>query len=74
MNDATPDLGKPYPVGHSSGRVWPQPVSVEQAKARVIRELDHLAMAYRDRIDVGYAERCLDETLNDYRDQLAGLL
>ena len=73
MNDRT-DIGEMYPVGHPSGRVWPLPVSVEQAKARVVHQLDHLEMAYRDAIDVGYAEDCLDEALEDYRVMLGGLL
>ena len=73
MNDRT-DLGKPYPVGHPSGRIWPPPASMEHAKARVVHQLDHLEAAYRDAIDVGYAEDCLDEALEDYRRMLGTLL
>jgi hypothetical protein len=75
MSDATfPDLGKMYPVRHPSGRLWEPPVSIEQAKARVVDQLGSLERAYRDRVDVNYADDCLAETLDDYREMLRGLL
>ena len=42
------------------------PVPVEQARARVLHEMDHLEMACRDGIDVSYAARCLDEAVSGY--------
>lgn len=66
MNEVTPDLGKTYPVGHPSGRVWESPVSVEQARARVPHEMDHLEDNYRIGLDTPYAMRCLAEVLDDY--------
>lgn len=60
------DIGTPLPVGHPSGRFWPVPESVEQARARVLNQMDHLEMAVRDGIDTPYAMKCLDETLDDY--------
>jgi len=74
MCKTTPDLGKTCPAGHPSGRIWEPPVSVEQAKARVVHELDHLEMAHRDRADVGYAERCFNEAMSDYSDMLELML
>lgn len=74
MNEITPVLGETYPAGHPSGRVWQPPVSVEQARARVLYQMDHLEENCRIGLDVGYAMRCLDEAVDDYRDQLAGLL
>ena len=72
MTKPTSDIGSPLPIGHPSGRFWPQPVSVEQARARVLNQMDHLEMAVRDGIDVAYALRCLDETLNDYTETVLG--
>jgi hypothetical protein len=66
MNDRTPDLGKAYPAGHPSGRVWQPPVSVEQARARVLNAMDLLEANCRDSIDVSYAVRILDEAEDDY--------
>ena len=48
------------------------PVSLEQARTRVLDQMDHLEMAVRDGIDVAYAFRCLDETLNDYTEKVLG--
>ena len=66
MNEVTPALGETYPVGHPSGRVWQPPVSVEQARARVLHQMDHLQENCRDGLDVGYALQCLDEAVDDY--------
>jgi len=67
-----PNLGSTYPSGHPSGRVWEPPVSVAQARARVLHEMDHLEANTRRGIDVGYASRCLDEVLEDYRTMILG--
>jgi hypothetical protein len=74
MNDRTPDLGTPHRAGHPSGRFWPEPVSIEQARARVMRQMDHLEMACRDHVDVGYAQECLDEAEDDYRQIVLGTI
>ena len=66
MTKRTTDIGTPLPAGHPSGRFWPTPVSVEQARARVLDQMDHLETAVHDGIDVSHAMQCLDETLNDY--------
>jgi hypothetical protein len=67
MSDVTrPDLGEPCPVGRPSGRIWHPPVSVEQARARVLHQMDRLEANCRDGIDVGYAIQCLDEAESDY--------
>lgn len=66
------DIGAPLPIGDPSGRFWPVPVSVEQARARVLDQMNHLEMAVHDGIDVAYAFRCLDETLNDYTEIVLG--
>lgn len=67
-----PNLGSTYPAGHPSGRVWEPPVSVEQARARILGELGHLEESCRIGLDVGYALRCLDEVLDDYREMVTG--
>jgi hypothetical protein len=65
MTDAT-DLGKTYPAGHPSGRVWEPPVSTEQARARVLYQMDHLEENSRVGLDTPYALQCLDEATEDY--------
>ena len=65
MNDRT-DLGKTYPVGHPSGRIWQPPVSIEQARARVMHQMDHLEDSCRIGLDVGYALKCFGEAADDY--------
>ena len=65
MNDATP-LGETYPAGHPSGRAWKPPISVEQARARVMNAMDLLEANCRDAIDVGYANQCFNEAQDDY--------
>lgn len=72
MTKRKPDLGSTYPVGHPSGRVWQPPVSVEQAKARVLREMDHLEDNVRIGLDTPYALRCLDEAFDDYCEMVVG--
>jgi hypothetical protein len=59
-------LGETYPVGHPSGRVYPPPVSLEQARARVHHGLLVVEDAARDRIDLGYAVSILDEAYDDW--------
>jgi hypothetical protein len=66
MSKTTPDLGKTYPLGHPSGRVWQPPVSVEQARARVIYQMGAFEANVRDGIDTPYAMQCLDEAIGDY--------
>lgn len=66
MSNAKPDLGEANPLGHPSGRVWPLPDSVEQAKARVTYQMGALEANCRDSIDIGYALQCFDEAVNDY--------
>jgi hypothetical protein len=65
-NSTRPDLANPYPAGHPSGRICEPPASAEQARARVLAEMDHLEANCRDGIDVGYALRCLAEAVDDY--------
>lgn len=72
MNKPTPDLGATYPIGHPTGRVWYPPASLEQAKARVLHEMDHLEENCRTGLDVGYAMACLDEVLGDYLKMVLG--
>ena len=72
MNDATRALGETYPSGHPSGRIWQPPISVKQARARVIHQMDHLEDNCRIGLDVGYALQCLDEALDDYRAMVLG--
>ena len=67
-----PDLGETYPAGHPSGRVWQAPVSLEQARDRMLHQVGHLDAACRDRIDTGYAIRCLDEALGDFCAMVTG--
>ena len=71
MNDRT-GLGQTYPAGHPSGRIWQPPVSVDQARARVLHEMDHLEANCHRGLDVAYAVRCLDEVLDDYRAIVTG--
>jgi hypothetical protein len=71
MTDAT-DLGKTYPAGHPSGRVWEPPVSMKQARARVSYQMDHLEENCRVSLDVGYAMQCLDEAQGDYQAMVTG--
>jgi hypothetical protein len=66
MCKRNPDLGKTLPLGHSSGRVWEPPISVEQAKARVLHEMWHLEDNSRIGLDTPYAMQCLDEVVEDY--------
>lgn len=72
MTKRKPTLGETYPVGHPSGRCWQPPVSVEQARARVLHEMDHLEENCRIGLDTPYAMRCLDEVLDDYREMVLG--
>ena len=74
MNDATPDLGEPCPVGHPSGRIWQPPASVKQARARVLWQMDNLEDSCRIGLDVGYSLRCLDEVVADYCAMVVGEL
>ena len=62
------DLGEHYPAGHPSGRIMKPPVSIEQAKARVVHQMDHLEDNCRIGLDVGYALRCFDEAVDDFCD------
>jgi hypothetical protein len=66
------DLGKTNPVRHPSGRVWEPPVSVEQARARVLHEMKHLEENCRIGLDAAYALRCLDEAIDDYTQIVLG--
>ena len=68
MTKRKPDLGETYPVGHPSGRIWQPPVSIEQARARVLRAMDCLEESCRIALDVSYAQRILDEAEDDYRE------
>ena|ERR1700734_2513189 len=63
---AKPNLGSTYPVGHPSGRYWQPPVSVEQARARVLNAMDLLEANCADDFEVGYATRIYDEAVDDY--------
>jgi hypothetical protein len=65
-NSHRPDLGKTYPVGHASGRIWQPPTSVKQARARVAYQMDHLEANCREGIDTPYAIQCLGEAQDDY--------
>ena len=56
MNDATPSLSETYRAGRSSQRIQPPPSSAEGAKARMVRELDHLEENCRVGLDISYAE------------------
>ena len=66
------DLGETYPVGHPSGRIYHAPVSVKQARSRVLSAMDLLEESCRIGLDVGYALRILDEVLDDYREMVIG--
>jgi len=66
MCKRNPDLGTPHPAGHPSGRVWPAPVSVAQARARLIAAMNLFEANCRDAIDVGYATQVLNEAHDDY--------
>ena len=70
MNDRKPDLGKMYRTRPPSGRFWEPPVSVEQARARVLDAMDLLEANVHDGIDVGYAQQILDEVEDDYREMV----
>jgi hypothetical protein len=66
MSKTMPDLGEMHPMGHPSGRVWQSPVSVEQARARVVYQMSAFEANVRDGIDTPYAIECLDEAIDDY--------
>ena len=72
MNDRTPDLGKRCPSGDPSGRIWQPPVSVEQARARVLPEMDHLEDNSRIGLDTPYAMQCFAEVVEDYVNTVIG--
>lgn len=60
------EIGQAYPIGHPSGRFYPEPVSVEQAQARVVDQMRHLIDNVHIGSDVGYARDMLDEAYEDY--------
>lgn len=64
--DPEADLGKVHHVSERSSRHYEPPVSIAQARARVLSQLDHMKMACDDGIDVRYAEMCLREAVDDY--------
>lgn len=66
MCKRNPDLGTPYPAGHPSGRIWPAPVSTEQARARVIAAMNLFEANCRDGFEAGYAMKILNEAQDDY--------
>ena len=70
MTKRKPDLGKTYPAGHPSGRIWQPPMSVEQARARILAAMDVFEDSCRIGLDVGYATRILDEAEDDYREMV----
>jgi prevent-host-death family protein len=72
-NDVT-DLGKNLPDGDPSGRFSEPPVSVAQARARVLYQMDHLEGNCRVAVDVGYALQCLEEAIADYREMAIGTI
>lgn len=60
------DLGENLPADDPSGRFSVPPVSVAQARARLLYQFDHLEGNCRIGLDVGYARQCLDEAIDDY--------
>ena len=73
MNDVTRAFGETPPAGPlKEGRIHHPPTSIEQAKARVVYQMDHLEANCRDGIDVAYAIRCFDEALGDYCEAVLG--
>lgn len=64
------DLGDSCPIGHPSGRIMFPPVSVAQAKARVVAQMNHLEGNCAIGLDVGYATRCLEEAIDDFYETL----
>src|SRR5579859_2895141 len=66
MNDRTPDLGERCPSGDPSGRIWQPPVSVEQARARVLNAMSLLEANCADDFETGYATQCFNEAQDDY--------
>ena len=69
-----PDLGETYPLGHPSGRVWQPPVSLEQARVRVLYQMGAAEESCRVGLDGGYAMLIFDEAVDDYRTMVAALL
>ena len=63
------NIGEANPVGHPSGRFYPPPVSIAQARARVVSQLRHVEDNCRDGIDVRYAQSMLDEAFNDWQEE-----
>jgi hypothetical protein len=68
MTKPKPDLGETCPKGDQSGRIWKPPVSLEQARARVLAQMRHLEESCRIGLDVGYAIQCYDEAADDFRE------
>jgi len=64
------DLGESYPAGHPSGRIMKAPVSVQQARARVLSAMDLLEESCHIGLDVGYSQLILDEAEDDYREMV----